>query len=481
MLSDVSTFRETRLDHFRAMTQAPTALIAAFSAIDKEIIAAMQFTRSLLSCRNSLVPISALPPELLSRIFHFHAFLEPPQPKLGWIVVTHVCQRWRQVALNDPSLWAEITGFSPRARWTSEILVRARNAPLVIDLFDAPSLEVLSKFPPHISHTRELRLRNLSKYHSQGMQEICALEAPVLENFELKTSIAATSTVTFRQFAGTTLFNGQAPKLRMFSLYQISIPWSLIPHGQLTHLKIILSRRMFEPDNSSPNDLNQFIDLLVNSPDLEVLAINFCLPTMLSEVSNGQPIHLPRLSRLCLGGSTTSVATLLKMLQLPSSATLHLHCISEISLTHPDHLILPLVSAHFHNFTPVEFKSFRATVDYSRRHMDVAASIALPKWTIYDSPIFEDDGLDSSAELTLSFDRLPEFGESTQAEILGRLCSMLNISNVEILSIYTPKKFPSLNWFELFQRCKSVTTIQAWNHGTIGLLQELAPQKVSNA
>jgi len=113
--------------------------------------------------------------------------------------------------------------------------------------------------------------------------------------------------------------------------------------------------------------------------------------------------------------------------------------------------------------------------------MDVAASIALPKWTIYDSPIFEDDGLDSSAELTLSFDRLPEFGESTQAEILGRLCSMLNISNVEILSIYTPKKIPSLNWFELFQRCKSVTTIQAWNHGTIGLLQELAPQKVSNA
>jgi hypothetical protein len=147
MLSDVSTFRETRLNHFRAMTQAPTARIAAFSAIDKEIIAAMEFTHSLLSCRNTLVPISALPPELLSRIFHFHACLEPPQQRLGWIVATHVCQHWRQVALNDPLLWAQITGFEPRARWTSEILVRAQNAPLIIDLFYPPSPEVLSKFP----------------------------------------------------------------------------------------------------------------------------------------------------------------------------------------------------------------------------------------------------------------------------------------------------------------------------------------------
>jgi hypothetical protein len=149
-------------------------------------------------------------------------------------------------------------------------------------------------------------------------------------------------------------------------------------------------------------------------------------------------------------------------------------------LTYPDHLILPLVSAHFHNPTPVEFKSFRATVDYSGLHMDVAASIALPEW-IYDSPILETDGLDSEAELTLSFDRLPEFGESTLAEILGRLCSMLNISNVEILSISAPRNIPYLNWFELFQRCKSVTTIQVWRRGTIGLLEELAPQKISDA
>jgi hypothetical protein len=54
-------------------------------------------------------------------------------------------------------------------------------------------------------------------------------------------------------------------------------------------------------------------------------------------------------------------------------------------------------------------------------------------------------------------------------------------ADVEILSISAQQKIPSLNWFELFQRCKNVTTIQAWSRGTIGLLQELAPQKVYDA
>ena len=94
-VSNMSTFHETGQSHFRAMAQTPTAHTAAFSALDKEIDTERQLIRSLLSRRNTLAPISALPPELLSRIFHFHAQDERPwyynQP-LGWIWVTHVCQ-----------------------------------------------------------------------------------------------------------------------------------------------------------------------------------------------------------------------------------------------------------------------------------------------------------------------------------------------------------------------------------------------------
>jgi len=452
------------------MTQTPISRAATLSAIDKEVDVARQLTRSLLSCHNALVPISALPPELLARIFHFHALWEPSwlgEHKLGWIGVTHVCRHWRQVALDDSSLWARIRVFSHRPQWFSEMLVRARNASLSIDILGTPSPEVLSMFPTHISHTRELLLRSMTASPSLGVREICSSDAPALEHFEL--GISAADPVNFFQIAGTTLFNGRAPKLRTFSLYQISIPWSLIPRGQLTELKVNTQRGINHSDISSPSDSLQLIDLLTDSPDLEVLALEFCIPTMLSQVSRGQSINLPRLSRLCLGGSTASITNLLKMLKLPSSASLHLQCISENSSTHPDHLILPLISAHFHNPTPVEFKIFRVTANCSERLIDVAASIVPPKSTLYHQPVLGDN----EAELMLSFDGLPE---STQADTLGRVCSVLPISNLELLSISAPDTIQSVNWYELFQRCKNATTIQARGRGTISLLQALAPR-----
>ena len=483
-VSNTSTFHETGQIHFQAMAQTPTARTAAFSAIDKEIDTERQLIRSLLSRRNTLAPISALPPELLSRIFHFHAQDERlyGQP-LGWIWVTHVCQHWRQVALNDSSLWATITGSLPRERWISEMLVRARKVPLVIDIVGLESQSVLAQLPPHIPRTRELRLRSLSMLHSQGVREICALEAPTLEHFELGIS-ESVGPITFREFVGTTLFKGQAPKLRTFSLAQISIPWSLIPRGQLTQLEITdyddYHGGIFNTDGSLLNDLNQFIDLLIDSPDLEVLVLKHCLPTTLSEVSHGQPIHLSRLSRLSLGGPTASITNLLKMLKLPSSATLHLRCISENSSTHHVNVILPLVSAHFHNSTPVEFKSFRVTVDHLEHLIDVAASIATTESPIFFSPVRE-GVMEGTAELNLTFHcELPEFRELIHTDILGQLCSMLPISNLEFLSISASDTIQSVNWYNIFQRCKNVTTIQAKGCGTIGFLQALAPPKVTD-
>ena len=479
--SDLSTFLQSGLNQFRVMTQTPLSRPGAVSAIDKEIDAARRLVHSLLSRRNAMAPISTLPPELLARIFRFLILGDLASfgfPTMGWFEATHVCRHWRQVALDDSSLWARVTGFSPSPEWISETLVRARNAPLDINLVGVPNPELLSKFLPHISHTRQLRFRDLCMHHSQRVKDICALEAPALEHFEL--GISAGSPIAFRQLAGSTLFKGRTPKLRRLILAQITIPWSLIPRGQLTELKINLFRGTPTPNNSGLDDSNQLIDFLINSPELKVLVLEFCLPSLLSQVSQEQSIHLPRLSHLCLGGSTRRVTSLLRRLKLPSSAALHLRCISESPSTHDDYHILPLISAHFHNSTPVEFKSFRVTVNCLERHIDVAASITPPKSTTYHSRIFEGD-MDSEAELFLSFDGLSAFGTSTQGDILRRLCSMLTISNLEFLSISAPDVGQSVDWFELFQHCKKVTTIQARGRGTNGLMPSLAPPKSTNA
>jgi len=460
--SNVRVLLETELNKIRGMMHTPAG------GIDEEI----QLTRPPRSRRSAVSPISVLPPELLVQTLRFYALEVPPWSgrvqKLGWIGVTHVCRRWRQVALGDSSLWARITRFSSNAKWISEMLVRARNAPLVIDFVVTPAPEVLSMFPAHIFRIRELRLRNLSLLRSQGLRNICALEAPALEHFEL--GVSTPYPVPFHQLGGTTLFGGRAPKLRTLSLSNVSIPWLLIPHGQLTQLQIT-PFRVSTPNTSLLSGSNQLLDLLINSPDLEVL--EFCLPTVLVQAANGQAIHLPRLSRLCLGGSTSCVANMLKMLQLPSSTTLHLRCISENPSTHVN-IILPLVSAHFQNPGSVEFRSLRITVKNSDGLIDVAASTAHPKSTISGLHVLEGD-TDSDAELTMSFDGLTSFGHSTQENILEDVFSMLPISDIEFLSISASAFVPFPNWYELFQRCEKVTTIRASGRGTSGLLQSLAP------
>jgi hypothetical protein len=70
-----------------------------------------------------------------------------------------VCRHWRQVALDDSSLWARISGYQMSTAWISEALARARNAPLAIDLLGTPNPETLAMFPAHFAHTREFRLR----------------------------------------------------------------------------------------------------------------------------------------------------------------------------------------------------------------------------------------------------------------------------------------------------------------------------------
>ena len=93
---------QTEQNQFLSMSQSPTARAANLDAFD-EPIEVDYYTGPNI--------ISTLLPELLSRIFCFHALEELPQfkvgtrsSKLGWIGVTHVCRHWRQVALNDSSL-----------------------------------------------------------------------------------------------------------------------------------------------------------------------------------------------------------------------------------------------------------------------------------------------------------------------------------------------------------------------------------------
>ncbi|KAH9980630.1 hypothetical protein BJV77DRAFT_1073459 [Russula vinacea] len=453
VFSDVFARVESGFNH------DPSVRAAAISAIDKEICGQPkevdeQHLRSLLTRRNSLAAISLLPPEALARVFHF-LVLEEQNP--GWIRATHVCCFWGQVALGDSSLWATISGIPTNTEWIPEMLARARNAPLDIDidLGETSNQEVLLMFPPHLSHTRELRLYSLSMLHSDSIRGIYSREAPDLEHFEL--GVSETSLIVFRDIGGTTLFKGQAPRLRTLFLTQRDIHFDVPSH----------------------RDLYQLIDLLVHCPELEVLVLGCCLPPQLAQFPHSPTIHLPRLSRLCLAGSSSRITNLMKMLKLPSSTIVHFHCVSDNTPTHNDRLLLPVVTAQLQSparAAPIEFRRLNVTVSRMDRALEVTASTSLPTSRTRQSQDFEGDMDDD--EFVLSFDGLPELGNWT--DLLEGVWKMLPISNLEFLSVSAFDIIDSVNWVELIKRCTKVTTMQAIGRGTSGLVQALTTPKLTN-
>lgn len=473
--SDALARPKCELDQLRSTIHNISTRAAALSAIEKEIDAARAHITSLLMHRNSLTPVFLLPSELLARIFHFHSLEEPPWHgvnRLGWIKATHVCRHWRQVALDHASLWARISGFPNSTKWITEQLSRARTSPLVIDISGNPTPETISYFPSHFPHTRELRLRGLRKEHFTVIKELCALEAPDLEHFELGVSVE--NPLTAQSFLCASLFQGNAPKLRALALCQVRVPWSFFPRCQFTQLKIVLCEEEWN-EAPSPESLEQLMDVLANCPNLEVLVLENCLPSILSQYINKRTVHLPRLSQLTLTGSISRVVRFFEALNMPSSTKLNLHCVVENCFGNQGCLLIPLVFSHFNRSPLVTFRSFRAAINHLERSLEIVASTATPVSTISPSAIFDSDPEGDPPELSLLFVAHSEFGQFEN--ILERACGMLPIAEVEYLSVSAPDSFHSLNWGDLFRKCAKVSTIEASGHGTTTLLQTITPPK----
>lgn len=80
---------------------------------------------NLRSQANALTPACRIPAEVLVEIFKcddlakytgdaciFLGIDRPYGLELGWILVTHVCRYWREVALHSQALWANIVPFN---------------------------------------------------------------------------------------------------------------------------------------------------------------------------------------------------------------------------------------------------------------------------------------------------------------------------------------------------------------------------------
>ncbi|KAI0316948.1 hypothetical protein OF83DRAFT_1172418 [Amylostereum chailletii] len=276
---------------------------------------------------NTLTFIGCLPDEILAHIFHHLSAMEvprssykpkpPPGQAIGWILVTHVCRRWREVALHNPALWSSVN-FDLGSTWAQEMARRSKHSPLNVEsLFGLQ----LSGVPPgalEIVREHTWHLRHVQFYASyKQMQPIItalSVEAPQLRTLALtvdsSTAEPSDADVPLPQFLG-----GSAPHLRTLHLSIPTLP--LLSAGFLPSCLTTLHLQ------GGPMPYDVYIIMLgamycmVDLQDLQLLG---CLPDQAPEetLQEASIATLPQLTALRLSGKATQSQCFLDRVVLPS-------------------------------------------------------------------------------------------------------------------------------------------------------------------
>ncbi|KAA1470648.1 hypothetical protein DENSPDRAFT_929008 [Dentipellis sp. KUC8613] len=243
---------------------------------------------------NSRALISRLPDEVLAIIFSCTppCDLSPWLPLLPtertWMYITHVCHRWREVALSFPSLWSNIIFRWPL--WTKLMLQRVKMAPLSIDAVfheDSkgiiyPNLLSTLEFMPRIRHLTLIGPRWEDEDNDLLLAALSARPAPQLLTLSLR------GAGSFWLDLPDDIFKGQVPRIKQVAIKWCKFNWtSPLLHNQLTHLTL----------GPVPSEKRPVMDTLLNMlermPSLQELRLFRVLPRSgLVEVS-----PLPALAR----------------------------------------------------------------------------------------------------------------------------------------------------------------------------------------
>ncbi|KAJ7657773.1 hypothetical protein DFH06DRAFT_454071 [Mycena polygramma] len=257
-------------------------------------------------------PVLTLPNELVSEIF-IHCL--PPYPicppgigPLSPTRLTHICRKWRQIALATPGLWRAISLNRADSSVASEAqILRLRSwvsrsgcYPLSIlmneDLYEnkAHVAEILQILLPHRERWEYLKLSLPSEHLpliEVPMPQLCELEVRLPDGVVAPVSLDG------------------VPRLEAVTLWDFpSSPDNLLPWSQLTSLDLV----GVEPHDCTPI-LAQTVNLL------------YCGLVLLGEDTNEPDIRLPFLESLVLMhyvGNAPVPTQYLNTLILPALRTL---------------------------------------------------------------------------------------------------------------------------------------------------------------
>ncbi|KAI0046200.1 hypothetical protein FA95DRAFT_1573328 [Auriscalpium vulgare] len=272
-------------------------------------------------------PVARLPPEILTLIFSILSSIDRPQSKdwapirlkhyLGWVTVTHVCQRWRNVALHNPVLWASDIALPSVLGhlWAAEFLIRAQSTPLELSSssLDYDEIDIdISFILANIARTCAITDLHLNSYN---IRHLC-MPAPLIHTLNFR--ILWNEDDRELDPLPDDLFGGAAglPALRHLSVSAYAeISWTPLLLEQLVSVSIAMYLHM--PGAA----LASMFAALGRMRALERLALRLNVtPEDIHEV----PLTLlPALQHFSLGTIVPHASLILARLALPAGVRVH--------------------------------------------------------------------------------------------------------------------------------------------------------------
>ena len=271
--------------------------------------------------QNSAAPIHRLPPEIFTEIFSgLTQYDSEPGILRHLILSTHVCSRWRQIALDAASLW---TTFSIHNIAAAEVFMkRSRNRPLSLFLTTSrPTNPFVNLIIPCVHRLRSLCL---SIGDHRNMQRILTRVplggAALLESLSLTVQDSEDFPDEEQPLDSAPLLGGDLPMLRTLTLVDIFLNIALSKPSAITNLHITC-------DNVK---LNNIIAILGNCPVLETLRCGGFDDFEMEDLPDDHIIALPRLTSLVLTIMNSFQATqLLSHISIPQSCTFEYQTMAE--------------------------------------------------------------------------------------------------------------------------------------------------------
>jgi hypothetical protein len=336
---------------------------------DEDSAALAESARILRSRSNSQVPISRLPDEILLIIFKYveeetrlsviddgdgdgdgdsdesdydddDDFEDDDVP--ACLAVTHVCGRWRIVALECPTLWRFI-GFNSTS-WLDVMLERSQQVPLVVNChpFRFMLAERLEKILLHLPRIEYLEFHAISRDADRIMELLSSQPAPMLETFK----IAFSGMLSPTESTTNTIFQGEAPLLRSLQVINCGRRWTSCTFDGLRTLCV------------GTTQLSDLLTTLQRTPSLEQLTFMGGLLPSNQPIPINSKVPLARLKNLALEGTWSQDAVLLRHLDLPVDIKISIRHLSSEGLQ-PIVDLLSVMDRHPYESGPV-FRSLRA-------------------------------------------------------------------------------------------------------------------------